>query len=87
MVKARKRKLPGIYMLLTLVAIATALGFYGNKVVVQPSGTTTTSPTTTPVSTETASQVTTALPLTNETVSVTPITKTPTTNVTASRTG
>jgi cytoskeletal protein RodZ len=84
-VKARRRRLPGIYVLLTLVAIAVALGFYGNKVVVQPSGATTPIATTTPLPTETESQLTTTTSLSNVLVSATPTTNTSTTNQTSSQ--
>jgi cytoskeletal protein RodZ len=84
-VKARRRRLPGIYVLLTLVAIAVALGFYGNKVVVQPSETTTPIATTTPLPTETESQLTTTTSPSNVSVSATPTTNTSTTNQTSSQ--
>jgi len=78
-VKAKRRKFPGIYIVLALIAASVALGFYGNKIAVQPSESTATPQipsTLTP--TETVPPETTLVPPTNETSSTAPTETTPT---------
>ena len=74
MVRAKRKRFPGIYIVLALIVVAVALGFYGNRVAVQPKEITSTpqSPAT-PTFTETTPPESAATPPTNETVSTTPV--------------